>query len=233
MPVEAKDFNPESSSQHTKTPFLHVVIFGSVGVGKTKLMADLEELIATKNSRWSFRFYQEPIERWQRYGSQEDNMLELIYWKPKKHTFEFQLAAYATKKNQLHDMCGVSIVERSFACQSEVFIPLLYENGNLTPCQNQLLFDIIGPVAEKYEADLFIYLECSDEEAMRRIFRRNRRGEHLMPWGMLCNIRAKYERYLGTLDPRDVIRVNTEEELTATDMENLWEAIMVKLFSKL
>jgi deoxyadenosine/deoxycytidine kinase len=151
------------------------------------------------------------IDQWQNYGSQEDNMLELMYRKPKKHAFEFQLAAFATKKNQLHDMSGVSIVERSFACQNEVFIPLLYENRNSTSRQNQLLFDIIKPVAEEYEADLFIYLEHSDDEAMRRILRRNRRGEHLMPCGMLRSIRAKYERYIGTLDPRDVIWVNTEE----------------------
>jgi deoxyadenosine/deoxycytidine kinase len=225
--------NPESSSQHIKTPFLHVAVLGSVGVGKSKLMSDLEEFIATKNSRWSFRFYKEPLSRWMRYGSQEDNMLELMYRKPKKYGFEFQLCAFATKKNQLHDMSGVSIVERSFSCQSEVFIPLLFDNGNLTPRQNQLLFDIISPVAEEYEADLFIYLECSDEEAIRRILRRNRRGEHLMPWGMLRSIREKYERYLSTLDARDVIRISTEEELTEADMENLWESIMTKLFRKL
>ena len=64
------------------------------------------------------------------HGTQKTNVLNLMYSKPDKYSFLFQMVASITKVEELveKEIEGVKLVERSLQAQQACFIPLHYKN---------------------------------------------------------------------------------------------------------
>jgi deoxyadenosine/deoxycytidine kinase len=156
-----------------------------------------------------------------------------MYHDPAKYAFEFQIAAAVSKFRQIRDMTGVCMVERTFACQKQIFVPMLYEFKDIKDRQKDVIDDLLDSYTAdpKYSPDLIVLLTCSDEVAAQRIARRRRPEERDVSISYLKNIRIRYERWVRSHKWGNYIEINTDNPITAQHYEQVFECIAMKIMA--
>jgi deoxyadenosine/deoxycytidine kinase len=199
LPESSSSSSASANSFSAFSPSLHVTVIGNIGVGKTRFIATFNELWQEKNSKYELKIYPEPVEVWRSFGSKNFNYLGNMYNDPSKFAFEFQAMAAISKAKQLGELQGVCLVERTFDCQRNVFIPILRANGHLTDTQTELLNDLLD-VCDRKEPDLIIWITCDEETIEDRIGERGREEERGVSREYIREIEKRYTEWIENLN---------------------------------
>lgn len=191
-----------------------IVIDGNIGVGKSKVINTLKTFFE-KNEK--ICFLDEPLTDWLNFKDEnEKNILQLYYEDNKKYGFLFQLLALITRfqkfekvlKNPENDK-KIIITERSILSDKEVFKNILIDENKISFVESKIYEIYHSKFYENLNEDLFIFLNCSSEESLRRIKNRGRVEEQSIPleYLNLCK-----EKYLNMFDkiPNKKIKIDTE-----------------------
>jgi len=187
---------------------IHIAIEGNIGVGKTSFC----ELFAKTFPH--ITVCPEPISQWKSFGSNKINLLELYYSDPQKFAYDFQHVALITKLEQLLPFKNCpKLVERSILAQSNVFIPLLVKNNNLTVLQTEILLQNIKNHSLFIKPDIIIYLKINPVDALQRVKKRGRNEENNLSLNTLEEIHNAYENWLKNETNIPVITVENDQEI--------------------
>jgi deoxyadenosine/deoxycytidine kinase len=182
------------------SPKFHIVVTGAIGTGKTTFLKEFQEFCVQKHPRYKINTFEEPIDKWTGYyygPNEKVNLLKRMYKNPRKYGYDFQVLATSSKAKQLAGMEGICLVERSFADQREVFIPLLREQKKLCRLRQSLLNDVILQFEALHPVDVVIVLNnVTVEEAALRVQRRGRKGEELVTKTKLEQVDQKYRMWI-------------------------------------
>jgi len=187
---------------------IHIAIEGNIGVGKTSFC----ELFAKTFPH--ITVCPEPINQWKSFGPHKINLLESYYSDPKNFAYDFQHVALITKVDQLLPFKNSpKLVERSILAQSNVFIPLLVKNKNLTALQTEILLQSIKNYSLFMKPDIIIYLKINPIEALQRVKKRGRKEENNLSLTTLEEIHNAYENWLKNETTIPVITIEKDQEI--------------------
>lgn len=138
-------------------------IDGNIGSGKSTLLDYL-------HNTFNLSTDPEPVTKWQPF-------LEDIY-KNKKGTFEFQVRVWLDRcwVQQRPEMAPI-IMERSPYFQRNVFVPVNYENGQLTSREFQIVHELYAKSSSLWCPFGYIYLRSNPTNCSTRIKKRARPSE--------------------------------------------------------
>lgn len=211
--------------------FTNVAIIGNIGVGKSyslnKIKAKLEEL-----TKVEIKSFPEPVEVWTAYGPKKENCLKKMYKNKKQESFYFQVMAAVTKANQLQEIQtpSINLIERTFDCQAQIFIPSLRKNELLTEREEILLQDLLGTYKkqEQNKVDVFVFLKCSLETSILRIQKRGREGEDCVDIEYLKELDKLHEDWIKKLVEQNipVFSFQTDDGLDREKLEQMCAQII-------
>ncbi len=175
-----------------------VVVDGMTGVGKTSLM----ELIVKE---FGFTPYIEIFR-------DENDLLGKYYNEGRRWCFPMQLSFLNNRFAQYKEACqlGNAIMDRSIY-SDPIFASLYHMTGDMEPEEYFVYRSIFRSLVESLEPpELVIYLNVSDEEAIRRIKKRGRDDELKMPLSYWRNLHEVYTEYYANYQLSPLLRINVE-----------------------
>jgi len=162
---------------------------GNIGSGKTT--------IANKFKEIGYIVFFEETHKWE-----EDGWIQKYYQNIDKYAGYFQLRIILShlsiskkiKEIQSNNPNAIIITERSFFSSQEVFGKMLLDDKIL----EDMIFKLCGEFKDLLfdEPDLFIYLDCSPQECINRIEKRNRKGESNISLDYLEKVDRAYQTFI-------------------------------------
>jgi len=202
-----------------------ISIEGNIGAGKSTLLTRIEHA-AEMSSRISrhrpIEFVPEPLDQWHTVRDKDADILTKFYADPRTHAFPFQIMAYATQVNILHDAVSrhpaIVLTERSLASNHEIFTKMLHSEGKI----DDIHYQIYQKNAETYTktaansctTDAYIYLRTSPPTCHERVNRRNRPGEQDIPLEYLQTCHDYHEAWLSDLPPEKCLVLDADADLS-------------------
>jgi deoxyadenosine/deoxycytidine kinase len=188
---------------HGKT----IAIAGNIGTGKSSLV---EFLTRT----YGIQPFYEP--------NDENPYLPDFYKDMNRWAFHSQLYFLSNKfrmHQQLEQMSGVVVLDRTIYEDAEIFATALHDMRNFTGRDwetywnfYQIILDAIRP------PDLMIYLRCSMRTLRKRIRLRGRAMESDIPLAYLKRLERLYENWLGSYRLSEVLVLETDKLDYINDM---------------
>ena len=165
-------------------------IEGNIGSGKSTL---IEILKKQKN----ILFLPEPVDSWNEIKDTSGvTILERYYQDQKRYAFPFQMMAYITRMNLIKNMVAspdsIVISERSIYTDREIFAKMLYESGDIGEIEYQIYLKYF----EEIKLDGIIYVQTTPDICLKRIEKRNRKGEDI-PLSYLQNCHYYHEEWIN------------------------------------
>jgi len=214
-------------------------IEGNIGSGKSTILRFLHE----NNHSKDILYLAEPVDKWSNIKDENGvTILEHFYQDPNKHSFMFQIMAFATRLQILKDAIEqnpevkVIICERSILADKMVFASMLHNDGLI----DKMGITIYNTMADNYLKDYplngVIYIDAEAEICCNRIKKRNRDGESNIELSYLkkCkeyhdNWLLKYKRYKSVPETSDEvmlmhIKTNEDSNFDNNDISRKWLA---------
>lgn len=213
-----------------RTQYSNIAVIGNVGVGKSSFIMRVEKELRRFTSE-TIQPYKEPVEIWTSYGPKKENCLQKMYENLKEEAFYFQMMAAITKAQQLNSIGspGINLIERTFECQSQVFIPSLKMKNLISEKEETLLNDLLITYMkqEKNQIDLYILIQTSIENSLKRIKKRGRVGEHCVTSEYLSELNILHKDWINELKKtKPVLYVQTDDDLTNEEIQNIVQQIL-------
>lgn len=188
-----------------------ITICGNIGSGKSTVMNMLRksqnehQMFKTPLCKNNFSFIDEPIDKW-------GDWLKRFYQDPTKHSLGFQLKILNTYNGMFVESStkDVMVTERSPYESIFIFSELLKTNNTLSKEEYDVLletYDYIG-----WTPNVFIYINTSPEECIRRINVRSRKCESKIDEQYVYDLHAQYEHIMNTTKNR-VFTINGDRSL--------------------
>lgn len=191
---------------------------GNIGAGKSTLIALLSKHLP------NIKVVPEPVKHWQAITDSDGvNILKAFYDDPKKFACLFQIFAFITRLQELHDAYEAKgsanveawISERSIHSDMNIFAKNAYENQFMTELEYKLYEDIYNRwqalFSLKTKADYTIYIRTTPEICLQRIKSRSRDEEKdTIDIGYLRQIHERHEEWLK--DQENVIIIDGDKE---------------------
>ena len=126
-------------------PFI-ISIEGNIGTGKSTFLENLESKIYTnqKQSK-SILFLKEPVDIWESIKDENGHtILEKFYKDQRRYAFTFQVMAYISRLSLLkraikeNPECKVIIIERSLIADKNIFMQMLYDDGQVEQMEYEI-----------------------------------------------------------------------------------------------
>ncbi len=184
-----------------------IAIAGNIGTGKSSLVEFLSRSYGIKP------FY-EP--------NDENPYLPDFYKDMKRWAFHSQLYFLSNKfhmHQQLEQMSGVVVLDRTIYEDAEIFATALHDMRNFTGRDwdtylrfYQIIVDAIRP------PDLMIYLRCSMRTLRKRIRLRGRQMERDIPLSYLKRLEGLYEQWLNSYQLSEILVLETDKLDYINDM---------------
>ncbi|BCR21675.1 deoxynucleoside kinase [Borrelia sp. HM] len=174
-----------------------IVIEGLIGVGKTTLGHFL-------SSEFNIPFYTELNNEFTL------KMLDKFYKDKSRWAFSIQINFLNERFKLIKDICRTKggILDRSIY-GDRVFASLLNENGYISDDEYMIYLDLLSNMLEHSQKPvLMIYLDCSVDEAERRIKNRNRNFETDISRDYLQDLNEKYLSWYDNYDLSPKLRFN-------------------------
>ena len=191
-----------------------IAIAGNIGTGKSSLVEFLSRTYGIEP------FY-EP--------NDENPYLPDFYKDMNRWSFHSQLYFLSNKfrmHQQLEQMSGVVVLDRTIYEDAEIFATALHEMRNFTGRDwdtywnfYQIILDAIRP------PDLMIYLRCSMRTLRRRIRLRGRAMEQDIPLSYLKRLERLYEQWLTSYRFGEVLVLETDKLDYINDMVDCLEVM--------
>lgn len=174
----------------------HIVIEGSIGVGKTSLARRLAERFGASP------VFEEP---------QSNPFLERFYRDSARYALPTQLFFLFQRVNQLRDLAQRDLFDQAavgdFLLEKDpLFARLTLSDDELALYQQ--IFDSLRPQAPM--PDLVIYLQAQPETLIERVQRRGLPMEASISGEYLRALNESYSRFFYTFEAAPVLIVNTE-----------------------
>lgn len=184
-----------------------VVFFGSIGVGKTTAGNILE------SKYQNVQFIKEDLE--------ENPFLPSFYGDMKKWGFHSSVAmlalmsSYYQKINKSKDIVILDngVEELIAYTMLECDLKILTEDEFKV---YKKLYDNIVKFLPK--TDLYVYFKCEEEEALRRIKKRNREFEMDLDLNFLKKLNQKYEDFVATLPMEKLLVIDTTNDYSLDEL---------------
>ena len=197
-------------------PFI-ISIEGNIGTGKSTFLENLESNINKSNPDVcnSILFLKEPDDIWESIKDESGHtILEKFYKDQRRYAFTFQVMAYISRLSMLkraikeNPQCKVIIIERSLIADKNIFMQMLYDDGQVEKMEFEIYNRWYDEFIDEYRVDAIIYLDSDPDVCAGRINRRNRNGEDGIPLAYLEKCRDYHSRWL--VDTRVKTIMSTE-----------------------
>ena len=212
-----------------------LAVEGNIGAGKSTFLTMVKKYL-------NVHIVYEPCDQWQ--NVEGENLLEAFYNDTPRWAYTFQSYAFITRllaqeaASVVYDH-KIHILERSVFSDRYCFAKNCYESGLMSSLEWKLYTEWFGWLTEKYVPipSAFIYLQTDPEICYKRLLKRNRTEEHLVPLDYIKKIDQKHESWLinkeydGNKHIRDVpvlvLSCSTDFEDNKEEQERLIEKIIV------
>lgn len=196
-----------------------ISIEGNIGAGKTTFLQELESKLS---QIFTVKVVPEFV-----YENEANVLLNAMYEK-RIDSYDFQKYLYNTRTDFIYKI-GKSeekpdfiLLDRNIDIQYHIFGNVLVKKGRLTKKEHLKMKKMLN-IYEAMLNNLFpnrneymIYLDCSEENCLKRIKNRNRKGENKIDIDYLKSIKKEYKKYLK--NPRTINKywaikeINNNEE---------------------
>ena len=171
-------------SESTANEPLVVSIDGTIGGGKSVLVADFHDYI--KNNKIpGFCFLDEPVDEWNTIRDKHGvPILERYYEDQPRYAFSFQMMAYISRLSLLRDALKnkenkVIITERSILTDKNVFAKMLYDDEKIEEIEYQIYLKWFDEFIRDIPNISYVYLKTDAAVAKMRVDKRARAGENI------------------------------------------------------
>lgn len=178
-------------SSFNKKPFI-ISIEGNIGTGKSTILANLKIHMDYVMPNNKILFLKEPVDIWESIKDENGHtILEKFYKDQKRYAFTFQVMAYISRLSLLkraikeNPDCEIIIIERSLIADKNIFMQMLYDDGQVEMMEYEIYNRWYIEFIEEYRVNSIIYLDSSPEICSERINKRNRNGEEGIPMSYL------------------------------------------------
>lgn len=204
-------------SAFVSKPFI-ISIEGNIGTGKSTFLENLESNINNSNPDVgnSILFLKEPVDIWESIKDELGHtILEKFYKDQRRYAFTFQVMAYISRLSMLkraikeNPQCKVIIIERSLIADKNIFMQMLYDDGQVEKMEFEIYNRWYDEFIDEYRVDAIIYLDSDPDVCAGRINRRNRNGEDGIPLAYLEKCRDYHNRWLVDTKTETVMTLNT------------------------
>lgn len=201
---EAPDCSQGRFAPDYHKPYI-ISIEGNIGTGKSTFLENLESVMKKSDSKYSnsILFLKEPVDIWESIKDEEGRtILEKFYKNKKRYSFTFQVMAYISRLTLLkraikeNPQCKIIIIERSLIADKNIFMQMLYDDGQVEKMEYEIYNRWYDEFLEDYRVDAVIYLDSEPTVCAERINRRNRNGEDGIPLAYLEKCRDYHTRWL-------------------------------------
>lgn len=205
-------------SLHAPSPPITVSVEGSIGAGKSSLLRLLRDSFEARDLH--VETIPEPVDMWKSVGGSQHNLLEHFYKDPRRWAYLFQSYAFMTR---LQSQCApastapVRLVERSVFSDRHVFAQNAFDTGLMEPIEWQCYLDLwqFYTAQAHSRLDAIIFLDVTTAVCHKRMARRARDEEALVPLAYLEQLRAKHDAWLprtgsASLDGIPLLRLQTD-----------------------
>lgn len=199
------------------TSFINIE--GNIGAGKTTFLQELEPKLS--------QFFTVKVVPEFVYENEANVILNAMYEK-RIDSFDFQKYLYNTRADFIYKI-GKSeekpdfiLLDRNIDVQYHIFGNVLLKKGRLTKKEHLQMKKMIN-IYDAMLNNLFsnrkeymIYLDCSEENCLKRIATRNRNGENKINKDYLISLKKEYKKYLNNPDTINkywaIKEINNNEE---------------------
>jgi deoxyadenosine/deoxycytidine kinase len=153
-----------------------IVIDAEIGAGKSTLLKVLSERLEVPGRE--ICIITEPVELWKEIGALDD-----FYSDVKRNAYKFQTFTFVTRVNkcleEFKDKNTLYIIERSIYSDKDIFVEMLYKEGNFTELEYKMYLEWwhMWKKIMPFEPSAFVYLKTPLELCLKRIQERARGKE--------------------------------------------------------
>lgn len=175
-----------------------ICVDGVVGVGKSTL----SELIS---ERYNIKLYEEPVT--------DNPILDKYYHDRKRWSFPLQVFFLNKRFKIIKDASKLPacVLDRSIY-GDVIFSRMLVHDGLMTEEEFKLYEELLYNMLEHIEKPkLMIYLETSVDNAIKKIKKRGRDYEQIVPREYWENLDKNYREYFENYNLSDLLKINVDE----------------------
>lgn len=175
-----------------------ICVDGVVGVGKSSLGKILAE-------KYGSILYEEPV--------LENPILNKYYYDRKRWSFPLQIFFLNKRFKMIKNASnlGKCVMDRSIY-GDVIFSKMLVEDGDMSKEEFELYEELLFNMLEHVEKPvLMIYLETSVENAIKKIKKRGRDYEQIVPIEYWTSLDRHYREYFNNYNISEIIKINVDE----------------------
>lgn len=175
-----------------------ICVDGVVGVGKSSLGKILAE-------KYNTVLYEEPV--------LENPILNMYYYDRKRWSFPLQIFFLNKRFKMIKNasVLGKCVMDRSIY-GDVIFSKMLVEDKDMTKEEFDLYEELLFNMLEHVEKPvLMIYLETSVPNAVKKIQKRGRDYEQIVPIEYWNSLDRHYREYFNNYDISEIIKINVDE----------------------
>ena len=193
-----------------------ISIEGNIGSGKSTFLENLRQKYSQNKH---IVFAPEPVNEWQNIKDKEGvSVLERFYQDQNKYAFPFQMMAYISRLTVLRKMIRdrdpsqplFIVTERSLYTDKHIFAKMLYDQHKIEEINYQIYLKWFDEFAGDIPVTHCVYLQADPEICLKRISRRARAGEDVIPLSYLEECHRYHEDYVTIYDERMILDANMD-----------------------
>ena len=225
------------SQKYEKSEIPIIYIEGGIGCGKSTLVKKIQEYC--NDNQLNIVTIQEPVDIWMSIIDENSgkNMIEAFYENQEKYSFPFQMMAYISRLQRLHETMrnlssksDIIICERSLDTDKNVFCKMLYDEGKIDSFGYQIYnkwFDYFKLYDNRAK---YVYLKTNHEICFQRVNHRNRNGEGEIPLEYLKKNNEYHDDWLLNEKKDKILILDGNND--AKDNPNTFDAHIQAIFEK-
>jgi deoxyadenosine/deoxycytidine kinase len=173
----------------------------------------------------------EPVNEWlEMKDSKGKNILEHYYGDPEKYAFPFQMNSFISRCKKLIDKTkthknthlhnsGPVIMERSVYSDYYCFAKNCFENGSMTEIEYNIYKHWFKWLTESFsiKSSRYIYIRTDPKICYKRITKRSRNAEDVIPLEYLNQLHIKHEEWLLSLPKKQVLILDGNKEFESSE----------------
>jgi len=194
-------------------------IEGDIGSGKTTLINTLR---AKYEKNKKIMFLKEPVDDWLNIKDKDGlSMVEKFYRDQEKYSFSFQMMAFISRsaivrKAMRENPGAIFITERCLLTDKYVFAKMLHDQNKIEDVNYEIYLKWFDEFANEFPIESIIYVKTDPKVCHKRISKRARVGEDVIPLEYLIDCDKYHNEYIETVRPiisGEVLELDGNEDI--------------------